>query len=380
MFTRTIQLASFIKNKSHFLIGPRQTGKSTLLRHLFPEAMYIDLLEADTFRSYAARPEILRQRLTSEHSIIIIDEVQKLPEILDEVQLLIDRNKTLRFILTGSSARKLKRGHANLLGGRAWTSYLFPLVSKELPNFDLQKRLCWGSLPGVILSPSPIEELKGYVGTYLQQEIQAEGLTRSIGAFARFLEFAAMCNGEQINFSSLASDAQLPTRTLRDYFQILEDTQIASLLPVYEKTTKRKPVSTPKFYFFDVGVANFLRNDLSLETDSANLGKRLEHLIFHELRSYLSYEKRASKLCYWRTRTKLEIDFIVGDSLAIEVKAKNNVRLQDLTGLVTIADDCPKMRRIVVCLEALPRMQEGIEFYPVDVFLKKLWAHEFQLI
>lgn len=235
MYKRIFNIRATVKQKSLFLFGPRQTGKSTLVRQSFPDAAYYDLLEADTFRELSARPEYLRQTLSPQQSLVIVDEIQKLPALLDEIQLLIERNKKLRVILTGSSARKLKRGAANLLGGRAWVCRLHPLVSAELDGQRLLDRLNRGSLPSIIDSEHYKEDLKAYVGTYLQEEIRAEGLTRSIENFSRFLEVAGLTSGEQINFSSVAADAGFPPRTVREHYQILEDTLVGHQLPAYQR-------------------------------------------------------------------------------------------------------------------------------------------------
>lgn len=373
MFQRYIQISKMVADKSQFLLGPRQTGKSSLLRATFPDALFIDLLESETFRSLAARPELLRQMLSSQR-LFVIDEVQKLPELLDEVQWILDRNPSLRFVLTGSSTRKLRRGAANLLPGRVWSARLFPLTHAEAPFELILKRLCFGSLPGILTSQQPKAELENYVGSYLREEIQAEGLTRSIGNFSRFLDFAAACNGEQVNFSALASDTAIPLRTVRDYFQVLEDTLVAELLPVYQKTPRRKPMTTPKVYFFDVGVANALRKQLSEDPGPTELGKRWEHLVFTELRAYLAYEHIDAPLSYWRTRTHLEVDFVVGDELAIEVKCSQSIRKTDMKALSALGEECPAMRRIVVCNEPFSRTSEGTELMPLRKFFDELWS------
>ncbi len=302
MYKRALDLRETVRHKSIFLFGPRQTGKSTLVRETFPDAAYYDLLEADTFRELSARPEYLRQTLKAEQSIVVVDEVQKLPALLDEIQLLLDRNKKLRFILTGSSARKLKRGAANLLGGRAWICRLHPLLSIELDYSRLLDRLNRGSLPAIIDSEHYREDLKAYVGTYLREEIRAEGLTRSIENFSRFLEVAGLTSGEQINFAAVADDAGFPPRTVREHYQILEDTLVGHQIPAYQKTSKRKPVATAKFFFFDIGVANTLKRIQGIEAGSDTYGRALEHLVFLELRGYLDYRRLDHELTYWRSR------------------------------------------------------------------------------
>jgi predicted AAA+ superfamily ATPase len=375
MYPRDLDLRETVKHKSIFLFGPRQTGKSTLVRQTFPDAAVYDLLEADTFRELSARPEYLRQTLSPQRTLLIVDEIQKLPALLDEIQLLIDRNKQLRVILTGSSARKLKRGAANLLGGRAWMCRLHPLVSAEIKDGRLLDRLNRGSLPAIVDSDHYGEDLKAYVGTYLQEEIRAEGLTRSIENFSRFLEVAGLTNGEQINFSSVAADAGVPPRTVREHYQILEDTLVGHQLPAYQKTVKRKPVATAKFYFFDVGVANTLKRTTVIEEGSDAYGRALEHLIYLELRAYLDYRRLEHPLSYWRSRSQNEVDFVIGDDMAVEVKSKSRVSPRDYKSLNALAEEIPLKKRIVVCGERLlRRADDGTEIMPTAHFFEQLWS------
>lgn len=375
MYNRVLPLKELLKHRSLFLIGPRQTGKSTLSRQTFPNAAYYDLLEADTFRELSARPELLRQTLSPQQEIVVVDEIQKLPSLLDEIQILIDRNRKLRVLLTGSSARKLKRGAANLLGGRAWMCRLHPLVSPELNHERLLDRLNRGSLPSVIDSVDFHQDLKSYVGTYLQEEIRAEGLTRSIENFSRFLEVAGLTHGEQVNFTSVGSDAGVPPRTIREHYQILEDTLIGYQLPAFQETVKRKPVATAKFYFFDVGVANTLRRTGLVTEGSDSYGRALEHLVFLELRGFLDYQRRDERLTYWRSRSQFEVDFVVGGKVAIEVKAKPRVSARDYKGIVALREDVPLERSIVICNERRRRRSDdGVEIMPPVEFLKELWA------
>jgi len=375
MYKRVLDLQETVRHKSIFLFGPRQTGKSTLVRETFPGAAYYDLLEADTFRELSARPEYLRQTLKPEHSIVVVDEVQKLPALLDEIQLLLDRNKKLRFILTGSSARKLKRGAANLLGGRAWVCRLHPLVSIELDDSRLLDRLNRGSLPAIIDSEQYKEDLKAYVGTYLREEIRAEGLTRSIENFSRFLEVAGLTSGEQINFAAVADDAGFPPRTVREHYQILEDTLVGYQLPPYQKTSKRKPVATAKFFFFDVGVANTLKRIQGIEAGSDAYGRALEHLVFLELRGYLDYRRLDHELTYWRSRSQFEVDFVVGDQLGVEVKSKARVSPRDYKGLLALGEEVKLKRKLVVCGEKHRRRDDdGVEILPPSDFFRELWA------
>lgn len=374
MYPRILELDTLLQHKSLFLFGARQTGKSTLLHQRFPDAVYFDLLEADTFRELTARPEYMRQTIPSGTKIVVIDEVQKLPSLLDEVHLLIESDPKLRFLLTGSSARKLKRGGANLLAGRAWITHLHPLVAAEVGTDRLLDRLNRGSLPVVLDSALPHEDLKAYVGTYLHEEIRAEGLTRSIEAFSRFLALAGSCNGEQVNYTAIGSDAGVPPRTVREFFQILEDTLIGHLLPAYRKTEKRKPMATSKFYFFDVGVANTLLKRGAVVPGSESFGRALEHLVFLELRARLDYGRVDLPLTYWRSQSKIEVDFVLGDRIAVEVKAKPRVTPKDTQGLRALGEEVALERRIVVCNESRRRMDGPIEILPVEEFLEDLWS------
>jgi len=374
MYKRTLVLDPLLRHRSLFLFGARQTGKSTLLHRRFPDAVFFDLLEADTFRELSERPEYMRQTVPAGTKLVVIDEIQKLPGLLDEVHLMIERNPGLRFVLTGSSARKLKRGSANLLAGRAWVTHLHPLVSSEVGADRLLARLNRGSLPAVLDSALPHEDLKAYVGTYLQEEIRAEGLTRSIEGFSRFLTVAGACNGQQVNYTAVGSDAGVPPRTVREYFQILEDTLIGHLLPAYRKTDKRKPVATSKFFFFDVGVANTLLKRSEIVPGSETFGRALEHLIFLELRARLDYSRVDLPLTYWRSLSRFEVDFVIGDRIAIEVKAKPRVASRDIKGLRALAEELPLERKIVVCTEPRRRMDEDVEVLPVEEFLADLWT------
>ncbi len=376
-YYRKLNINRLLEHKSLFLLGPRQTGKSTFLIKNYSKGRYFNLLEADIFRDLSANPELLRQWTKPQDTLVMIDEIQKLPSLLDEVQRMMELNKSLRFILTGSSARKLKRGGINLLAGRAWTCHMHPLVSIEVGENRLQDRLNHGSLPHIIDSPLPQEELKAYVGTYLHEEIRAEGLTRSIENFSRFLTVAGLCNGQIVNFTKVGNDAAVAPRTVREYFQVLEDTLILHQLSPLQKTQKRKPVATSKYYFFDVGVANQLMNRRMILPGSPEFGQALEHLLFLEIKAYLDYERIDQPLFFWRSQTHFEVDFILGNSVAIEVKAAKHVSNRDLKGLRVLAEEIPLKKKIVVSQETLPRMTaDGIEIIGVDEFLKKLWGKE----
>jgi len=377
VFQRLLSLKAALRERSYFLFGPRQTGKTTLLRSEFQTPFFYNLLEADTFRELAARPELIRQRLTGQEDLVIIDEIQRLPALLNEVQAILDRNPQLRFILTGSSARSLRRGGVNLLGGRARVAHLFPLVSPEVEYQHLEKRLNVGSLPAILLSPSPQQDLKSYVGAYLQEEIRAEGLVRSIESFSRFLEVAALCNGQLVNFTEVGSDAGVPPRTVREHFQLLQDTLLGELLPPFRSTQKRKPVATAKFYLFDVGVANHLVNRRHVERGSPEYGPVLEHFIFLELRAWLSYRQLDLPLAFWRSQSRLEVDFVVGDRIGIEVKAGERVGERAMKGLRALAEEVPLQRKLIVSHERDAwRSDDGIEVLPVQEFLGMLWQDQ----
>jgi predicted AAA+ superfamily ATPase len=375
VYERVIDLATPLRHRSLFLFGARQTGKSTLLHHRFPDARFVDLLAADTFREFSAAPERLRQSLTGTETLIVVDEVQKLPSLLDEVHLLIERNKRLRFVLTGSSARKLRRGGVNLLAGRAWTRFLYPLVWPEYGPGHLHRVLATGAIPSVLDSPRPWDDLREYVGVYLAEEIRAEAITRSIEAFSRFLAIAVLTNGEQLDFTSVGNDAQVPPRTVREFFTVLEDTLVGYTLPPFQRTKKRKPVATSKFYFFDVGVAHAAQGVTEVVRGTATYGRAVEHLIANELRAYLSYRGSSLELTYYRSRSQIEVDFVVGDRIAIEVKASGRVSERDAKPLHALAEDAPIRTKIIVCSERSERrLDSGVLVMPVARFLEALWA------
>jgi predicted AAA+ superfamily ATPase len=378
MYIRTLKLKEKVLNKSHFLLGARQTGKSTLIDFLFPDARKFNLLAADTFRQLSANPELIRQSLNKNDKIIIIDEVQKLPAILDEVHLMIESNKNLRFVLTGSSARKLKRGGANLLAGRAWTEYLFPLTSCELQFNQIEKLLLVGGLPSVFDSVDPWRELREYVGVYLQEEIRAESLTRSIEAFSRFLSVAGLANGEQINFTKIGNDAQVPARTIREFYSVLVDTLVGYSVEPLATNRKRKSVSTNKFYFFDIGVAHALQGISQITPSTPQYGKAVEHLIANELRACLSYHSLQEDLNYWRSLSQFEVDFVIGNHLAVEVKSGGRVRENDAKGLRALSQESKFRHRIIVSSEPFARkLADGIEVLPIKLFLERLWNGDF---
>ena len=352
------------------------------MNRLFSKAEYYNLLLSDVFFQLSQRPMRIREQVLAHHERdtlvqpIIIDEVQKLPLLLDEVQYLID-SFSFQFIITGSNARKLKRGGANLLAGRARTHYLFPLVAKEIPDFDLVRALNYGTLPSIYLSDEPWKDLSAYCGTYLQEEIQSEGAVRRIENFSRFLETAALTNGELVNFENVARDCAVPPRTVREYFFILEDTLVGTMLRPFRKTQKRKSVSSAKFYFFDVGVGNVLAKRRYVVPKSESYGKALEHFIFTELRAYLSYMNDERELSFFRTTSGQEVDFIIGDEVALEVKASDNITHRDLRSLNLLHDDIPLRQKIVVSTERVPRRVGDVDILPISTFLNRLWEGEY---
>ena len=358
--------------------GPRATGKSFLLRQqLGDRAAVIDLLRSDVFLRLSADPGLLESLIDGRRSKpsapVVIDEVQKLPPLLDEVHRLIE-SRRMRLVLTGSSARKLKRGQANLLGGRAWTANLYPLTRAEIPRFDLPRFLRYGGLPPVVLSDDPQEELHAYVRTYLHEEIQAEGFVRRLPAFSRFLTTAALTNGRMVNFAKIGSDAGLPPATVREHYFLLEDTLVGFMLPAWTKSKKREAISTAKFYFFDTGVVHALAGTETLERNSDLYGRSFEQWLAMELRAYLGYRRRHEPMAYWRSTADHEVDFVIGDHAAIEAKATRRVSVSDLRGLQALAEEKIVGRLFLVSEDPVEAKHGPIRCMPWQRFLDELWA------
>ncbi len=369
-------------DETFFLWGPRQTGKTTLLRHVYPNAYWVDLLKAEKYRRYLERPELLRHELQARATtppFVVVDEVQKVPGLLDEVQWLHE-NLQVRFALCGSSARKVRRGHANLLGGRALRYELRGLVSRELgADWDLQRMLNHGYLPSIYLAGNPRKRLDAYIADYLKEEIAAEGLVRNLPGFSGFLNLAALSDTELVNYSTIARDCGVSSQTIKEYFTILTDTLLGKWLPAYRKRPKRRVIASPKFYFSDLGVVNFLAKRGGLEPGSELYGKAFENWCFHELDAYNLYAERFADLSYWRLASGQEVDFIVNDlAVAIEAKAVARITSDHLKGIKALRQDQQNAgRAIVVCLEPKARRtDEGIEIMPADFFCKALWAGE----
>jgi predicted AAA+ superfamily ATPase len=365
--------------ETFFLWGPRQTGKTTLLRETYPDAHWVDLLRTDEYRRYLERPALLREELlaTAPRGQVVVDEVQKVPALLDEVHWLHE-NARMRFALCGSSARKVRRGAANLLGGRAVRYELRGLIARELGrSFDLDRMLGHGYLPRHYETGRPRRLLASYVGDYLKEEVAAEGLVRRLPAFSQFLAAAALSDAELVNFSNIARDCGVSSHTVKSYFEILEDTLLGRWLPAYRARPKRRVIGAPKFFFADVGVVNHLAKRGIPERGSDAYGKALENWVHHELRAFLAYSGSFEELHYWRLASGIEVDFVVGDmAAAIEVKATASVKGHHVGGLRALAADHPRVRRrIVVCLERKRRrIEEGILILPAPAFVEDLWG------
>lgn len=374
MYPRILTLEE-IQEDSIFLWGARQTGKSTLLKALFPKARYYDLLNANQYRSLSRNPSMMREQLMllPSGSVVIIDEVQKIPDLLDEVHWLI-HNKGLHFVLCGSSARKLRRSGANLLGGRALSCTLFPLVSAEIQDFDIERALNYGTIPPHYLAKNPTRRLQAYIDDYIQQEIVAESVLRKLSAFSRFLEVAALSDTEIVNYTNIAAECGVSAKTVKEYFTILEETLFGFMLPAYTHTSKRRVIQSPKFYYFDVGIPNYLLNRTPLRPDSPDYGHAFEHLMVQELRAYLGYHNSRKRLSYWRTSNGIEVDAVIGDAeVAIEFKSSTEVRKAQMKGLRAFTDEHPHVKCYVVSRETFPRLVDGIEIWPIRDFLIKLW-------
>lgn len=385
MFKRLLNMAS-PQGQSAFLWGARQTGKSTYLAQHYPNSLSFNLLKSDVFSSLMKSPHLLREQVLalSEAQMkhpIIIDEVQKVPPLLDEIHWLIE-NTAAYFILCGSSARKLKRSGANLLGGRAWRYHFYPLVTQEIPDFDLLQAFNNGLLPSHYLSSHPQKALQAYIEDYLAEEIKAEGLVRNLPAFARFLDSMSFSNGEMIKYSNIARDCGVDSKTVQNYFDILSDTLLGYFVLPYKKKITRNIISqTPKFYLFDVGVANYLSKTSINTLRGSAAGKSFEHFILMELMAYNHLGEKNIDIRYWRTSTGLEVDFILGEAeVAIEVKISTQIDKQQLKGLIAFSEEHQPKQAIVVSQDTRARRvtvnEAAIDILPWQEFLTRLWANE----
>ena len=368
---RLLELPALLAKRSHFLLGPRQTGKTSLIHHALKDVKVYDLLDTSVYLALSQRPARLAEELGPRDRIVVIDEIQRLPELLNEVHRLIE-TRGVRFLLTGSSARKLRRGGVNLLGGRARTRYLHPLTWKELGDrFELARAVGRGLLASIYFSDDPHADLQAYAGLYLQQEIMAEGATRNVPAFSRFLKVAALCNGTIVNFTNVANDAQVARTTVYEYFEILKDTLVLYELPAWRKTKTRKPLASSKYYFFDVGVAGSLQGR-AFRPGTPEFGGAFETFLMHELVSHRDYVG-GETLSYWRSTSGFEVDFIMGDHTAVEVKAKESVSPQDLKSLRALAEEKKLKRYLCVSLEPRRRQVGEVTVLPWRQFLEDLW-------
>ena len=378
MFDRSLVLPQ-PGSETFFLWGPRQAGKSTLLRGCYPDAYWVDLLNSEVFRRYLDHPEYLRQELAAAAPLagrqIVIDEVQKVPALLDEVHWLIE-NRGLHFALCGSSARKVRRGAANLLGGRAVRYELRGLTAGELgAAFDLSRMLNHGYLPRIYQAARPRRLLDAYIADYLREEVAAEGLVRNLPAFSGFLDAAALSDGEMVNFSNIARECGVSSPTAKAYFEILNDTLLGRWLTAYRRRRKRRVIGAPKFYFADVGVVNRLIRRGELTPGSPLYGKAFENWVFHELSAGIEYQEWDLELTYWRLPSGIEVDFVLGDmEIAVEAKASARITRDHLRGLRTLMEEHPGVRRrIVVCLESRARRtDDGIDILPAADFIRRL--------
>ncbi|MCY4214481.1 MAG: DUF4143 domain-containing protein [Gammaproteobacteria bacterium] len=384
LYRRTLRI-DLPPGQSAFLWGPRKTGKSTLLGETFPNSARFDLLDSRLFLEFTRSPWAFadRVRALDEDVIqnpIIVDEVQKAPAILDEVHRLIEAGG-MRFVLCGSSARKLKRGRANLLGGRAWRFELRPLTWLELPNFDLLRALNHGLIPRHYDAANPKRDLSGYVNDYLKEEVFAEGLVRNIAAFSRFFDALAFSHGELLNYSNVARDCGVDSKTVREYFQILVDTLLGVFVEPFNHRRSRAVISrAPKFYLFDVGVAGQVTGRSKLERAAgADFGRALEHFVLMEVLAYRSYRELDFPVRFWRTKSGLECDFVLGreGEAAIEVKGGANIRPADLKGLRAYVCEHRPRHAILVChCDAPKRTEDGLWILPWTGFLERLWSGE----
>ncbi len=381
MYKRSLKLPE-AGTESFFLWGPRQVGKSTLLRQTYPDGHWLDLLKNEEYQRYTTRPERLRLELeelspTSGFQVVI-DEIQNVPALLNEVHWLIE-NRGTHFALCASSARNLRRGGINLLGGRALRYELLGLTSGELgKEFDLGRLLNHGYMPRMYASNRPRRLVDAYVADYLRQEIANEARIQSLPMFSNFLEAAALRDGAIVNFTNIGRETGVSYKTVKSYFNILVDTLLGRWLPAYRKLPKGRETASPKFYFADAGIVNHLAKRGEVIEGSQDFGKAFENWVFHELSAFLSYRQTFEDLSHWRLPSGIEVDFLVGSRLAVEARARPTITRNHLKGLRALRREHPDFQRLmVVCLEAKPwRTEDGIDVVPAEVFAERLWAGE----
>ena len=376
---RILNLKTLLKKKSFFLFGPRQVGKSHIIKSQLKDcSLIINLLDSELSFRLKRDPSYLKALIAHKKNwqkYVVIDEIQKIPELLNLVHLLIEE-KQIRFLLTGSSSRKLKRKNVNLLAGRAWNAELLPLVWNEIPQFSLNKKLLYGSLPYIYLSSSPWEELKAYISNYLILEVQIEGFIRSLPSFQNFLVSSALTNTQILNFSKIGSDIGLPPSTVRDYYSVLKDLHLGFIVSSWRKSKTRKTVSKSKFYFFDIGLVHALCDVKSLNEHSNFYGRSFEHFIAVEIKAYLSYFRKDDSLEYWQSRYGHKVDFIIGDHTAIEIKASKKISKKHLKSLEILKKEQTLKNFFIVSQDEIPAVFEGIQSLNWKDFLKKLWNHQ----
>ena len=372
------QIFRGLEKESAFLWGARQTGKSTLLKALYPETLYFDLLLSSDYERFLRNPGLIREIMEAQNpgTLAIVDEIQRIPELLNEIHwLMVNRNS--RFLLSGSSPRKILQAGGNFLGGRAIRYELFPLIYREIPDFDLLKALNGGLLPRHYLAKNPLKLLSGYIGSYLRDEIMAEAKIRNISSFSRFLEMAALTNGEMVNYTNIASDCGVSAPTVKEYFQILEDTLIGRFLPSFQKKPKRRVILSPKFFLFDIGIANYLVKRGKIEFGSESFGKAFEHFIYQEIIAHCHYSDLNYPLSFWRTASQIEVDFILGDhEVAVEIKSTELAKPRHLAGLKSFGEEYAVKKQILVTNDQNPRQIDNITILPWRVFLEQLWGGE----
>ena len=365
-------------DEAMFLFGGRQVGKSTLLKERFPKAIYIDLLKSDIRNRFKQHPEEFRESLLRypPETLVIIDEIQKIPDLLDEVHWLMVE-KDLWFILSGSSARKIKRSGANNLGGRAIPETLFPLVSAEIPDYDLDRAVQNGMIPRHYMVANAQNRMRAYVDLYLKEEIIEESLVQNVDEFIRFMEVAAIMDGEILNYENVASDCGVSANTVKAYYKILVETLLGFEVPAYRKVIKRKLYKSSRFYYFDVGIANHLTKRYHLAPRTPEYGHAFEQLIIQEIRAYLGYTGSEEELTYWHTYENLEVDAVIGDArVAIEIKSTDHVNHDDKKGVTEFAKEHPETKQILVSRDRISRRSGDVDLYYVTDFFKALWAGE----
>ncbi len=365
-------------DEAMFLFGARQTGKSTLLKERFPKAIYIDLLKSDVRNRFKQHPEEFRESLLRypPETLVIVDEIQKVPDLLDEVHWLMVE-KGLWFILSGSSARKIKKSGANNLGGRAIPETLFPLVSAEIPDFDIERAVQNGMIPRHYMVANARNRMRAYIDLYVKEEIIEEALVQNVDEFIRFMEVAAIMDGEILNYENVASDCGVSANTVKAYYKILVDTLLGFEVPAYRKVIKRKLYKSPRFYYFDIGIANHLTKRYQLAPKTPEYGHAFEHLIIQEIVAYLAYTNSDEELTYWHTYENIEVDAIIGDArVAIEIKSTDHVDHDDKKGIMEFAKEHPNAKQILVSRDRISRRSGNVDLYYVTDFFKALWAGE----